>query len=86
MNVRHPDASVVIVSFNTRDLLRECLQTLDAQADGVRYEAIVVDNASRDQSADMVAREFPAAVLVRSDVNLGFAAANNRGFAVARGE
>lgn len=80
-----PDASVVIVSFNTRDVLRECLQTLAAQADGVRYEAIVVDNASRDGSADMVAREFPDAALLRSDVNLGFAAANNRGFAIARG-
>lgn len=80
-----PDVSVVVVSFNTRDLLRDCLQTLATQAGGVAYEAIVVDNASRDGSADMVAREFPAAVLLRSDVNLGFAAANNRGFAVARG-
>jgi len=80
-----PDVSVVIVSFNTRDLLRECLQTLDREAGGVRYEAIVVDNASRDGSADMVAAEFPTVRLVRSDVNLGFAAANNRGFEVATG-
>lgn len=82
---RDPDVSVVVVSFNTRDLLRECLQTLAREAGGVRYEAIVVDNASRDGSADMVAAEFPDAQLVRSAVNLGFAAANNRGFALARG-
>ena len=80
-----PDVSVVVVSFNTRDLLRECLGTLAAEAGGVRYETIVVDNASRDGSADMVAAEFPEAVLIRSDVNLGCAAANNRGFTVARG-
>lgn len=85
MSADSPDLSVVIVSFNTRDLLRECLHTLAAEAGGVRYEAIVVDNASRDGSADMVAAEFPAVRLIRSAVNLGFGAANNRGFAIARG-
>ncbi len=85
MTAEQFDVSVVIVSFNTRDLLRECLNTLAAEAGGVRYEVIVVDNASRDGSADMVAAEFPAARLIRSDVNLGFAAANNRGFAIAQG-
>jgi GT2 family glycosyltransferase len=83
--VTRPDASVVIVSFNTREVTRECLRTLEREADGVAYEAIVVDNASRDGSADMVAADFPGAILIRSDVNLGFGAANNRGFAVARG-
>lgn len=82
---RAPDVSVVIVSFNTRDLLRECLQTLDREAGGVSCETIVVDNASRDGSADMVAAEFPAVRLVRSAANLGFAAANNRGFPLATG-
>jgi len=85
MTAEQFDVSVVIVSFNTRDLLRECLNTLATEAGGVRYEVIVVDNASRDGSADMVAAEFPAARLIRSDVNLGFAAANNRGFAIAQG-
>ena len=80
-----PDVSVVVVSFNTRDLLRDCLQTLAREAGGVSYETIVVDNASKDGSADMVAAEFPEAKLIRSPINLGFAAANNRGFAVARG-
>jgi GT2 family glycosyltransferase len=79
------DVSVVIVSFNTREVLRECLQTLERETSGVTYEAIVVDNASADGSADMVEKEFPRVKLVRRAVNLGFAAANNRGFALARG-
>jgi GT2 family glycosyltransferase len=80
-----PGASIIIVSFNTRDLLRECLNDLNRKAAGVHYETIVVDNASRDGSADMVAAEFPAVRLIRSATNLGFGAANNRAFAVARG-
>jgi GT2 family glycosyltransferase len=79
------DASIVIISFNTRDLLRECIQTVDRNSGDVAYETIVVDNASLDGSADMVMEEFPAVRLVRSPVNLGFGAANNRGFALARG-
>jgi GT2 family glycosyltransferase len=79
------DASIIIVSFNTKDLLRECIQTLQRNAGEVTYETIVVDNASRDGSAQMVAEEFPAVRLVRSPVNLGFGAANNRGFELAHG-
>src|SRR5215469_6882713 len=79
------DVSVVIVSFNTREVLRECIQTLERETSEVSYETIVVDNASADGSADMVEKEFPQVKLVRSSVNLGFAAANNRGFALARG-
>jgi GT2 family glycosyltransferase len=80
-----PDASVVLVSFNTRDLLHECISTLQRESGGIAYETIVVDNASRDGSADMVAAEFPEVRLIRSEINLGFAAANNRAFQVARG-
>lgn len=78
-------ASIIIVSFNTRDLLRECLQTLAKEAVNLNYEVIVIDNASADGSADMVATEFPTAPLIRSSTNLGFAAANNLGFAQAQG-
>lgn len=80
-----PDVSIIVVSFNTRDLLRDCLRTVQRYAGGLSVETIVVDNVSRDGSADMVAAEFPDAVLIRSMVNLGFAAANNRAFEVARG-
>jgi GT2 family glycosyltransferase len=78
------DASVILVSFNTRELLRESLMTV-RKSDGVTFETIVVDNASSDGSADMVAAEFPEVRLIRSDINLGFAAANNRAFEIALG-
>jgi GT2 family glycosyltransferase len=82
---QNPDVSVIIVSFNTRDLLRECLNTLAREAGGVVYETLVVDSASRDGSADMVALEFPQVRLFRSSVNLGFAGANNLAFPECRG-
>ena len=77
--------SVVIVSYNTRDLLRECLQSLARECQGIESEVFVVDNISRDNSADMVAAEFPDVRLIRSETNLGFAAANNRAFPLANG-
>lgn len=79
------DLSVVIVSYNTRDLLRQCLQSIEADRLPADLEVFVVDNASADGSADMVAAEFPAVCVVRSSINLGFAAANNLAFDVARG-
>ena len=77
--------SVVVVSFNTRDILRECLARLANEIRALAAEVIVVDNHSRDGSADRVAQEFPDFVLIRSDTNLGFAAGNNAAFARARG-
>jgi GT2 family glycosyltransferase len=79
-----PDVSVVVVSYETRDDLAACLASL-ADAGGPGLETIVVDNASTDGSADMVARDFPAVRLVRSTENQGFGAACNRGAAVASG-
>ena len=78
------DVSVVIISFNTRDLLRECLQTV-LREQGVSFEVIVVDNASRDGSLEMVLREFPTVLAIPVSANLGFAAANNVAFQRARG-
>lgn len=74
------DISIIIVSYNTRDILRDCLTSVMAAVAGLPTEVIVIENASRDGSADMVADEFPAVRLYRSTVNLGFAAANNVGF------
>ena len=70
------DVSVVIVSYNTRDLLRECLRSVYASSVTPR-EVFVVDNASSDGSQAMVAAEFPAVTLDALDRNLGFAGANN---------
>lgn len=85
MSQTTPEVSVIVVSFNTRELLRECLTKLEEQANGLSAQIIVVDNASRDNSADMVAEEFPGVELIRSGVNLGFAGANNLGFQRALG-
>ncbi|MBS1721746.1 MAG: glycosyltransferase family 2 protein [Armatimonadetes bacterium] len=73
--------SVIVVSFNTRDLLRRCLRSL-AEVD----EVIVVDNASKDGSAEMVATEFPSVKLIENDTNVGFGAANNKGLSSMTGD
>ncbi|MER3400253.1 MAG: glycosyltransferase family 2 protein [Thermoflexus sp.] len=72
------DVGVVVVNYNTRDLLRRCLQTVRASV-GVRFEVCVVDNASTDGSAELVAREFPEVRVIRSPFNGGYAYANNLG-------
>jgi GT2 family glycosyltransferase len=79
------DLSVVVVSWNVRDLLRQCLRSVRAAAGDLDVECIVVDNASDDDSAGMVRREFPGVRLVALARNVGFAAANNRGIACSRG-
>lgn len=88
MNFEHNrqiDVTVVIVSYNTRDILATCLDSVLASTGIGTIETIVIDNASRDGSADMVAKRFPQVVLERSAINLGFAAANNVAFERARG-
>lgn len=79
------DLSIVIVNWNTRDLLRDCLRTVYAGLGMLRAEVIVVDNASSDDSLAMLAGEFPAVRVIANAQNMGFAAANNQGFAVAKG-
>ena len=61
-----PDVSFVIVSFNTRDLLRDCLRSVEERCAGLTKEIVVVDNTSRDASAEMVESEFPGVRLLRS--------------------
>ena len=85
--------SIIVVSFNTCELLRECLNSVQVECaglpDGKTAEVIVVDNASADGSGEMAGRDFsnaPTPVrLIWSDVNLGFGAANNLAIAEARG-
>lgn len=80
-----PDVTVLIVSYNTRDLLRECLRVVDRETRALRVETIVVDNASRDGSAEMVSAEFPHVRVIQTGANLGFAGANNAGIPHATG-
>src|SRR5512136_898287 len=72
------DLAIVIVNYNVCDLLRDCLKSVYAST-GLIFEVCVVDNASPDDSADMVTREFPQAHLIRNTENMGYAAANNLG-------
>lgn len=76
------DLSIIIVSYNTRDLLRACLRSVFASDAALRREVIVVDNGSSDGSREMVRAEFPPVTLIESD-NVGFAAGNNKGIAIA---
>lgn len=78
--------SVVIVSFNTRQILSDCLASLFRFSPGENFEVIVVDNASADGSPAMVKKDFPQVRLLVNRRNLGFGRANNQGAALARGE
>ncbi len=71
------DLSIVIVSYNTVDLLRDCLSSVIQNTENIEYEIWVVDNQSKDGSADMVESEFPQVKLIRNSVNGGFSQANN---------
>ena len=81
-----PRVSVVIVNWNTRDLLEQTLKTLYEHTRTVIFEAIVVDNGSHDGSVDMVRRSFPEVTVVARPTNGGFAVGNNEGLARSRGE
>jgi len=79
------DLSVVIVNYNTRDLLRDCLNSLRPELEGLDHEILVVDNASSDGSPAMLAEAFPSVTLLVNPTNSGFSRANNRALRQARG-
>jgi GT2 family glycosyltransferase len=76
---------VVIVSYNVVGLLRECLASIEPDRDRLDLDVCVVDNASRDGSADMVEAEFPWVRLIRNAENLGYPRGNNQALGDARG-
>lgn len=80
-----PDLSVIIVNWNARDLLRRCLHSLEPERSEIALEAVVVDNASSDGSADSVAQIFPWVRMIVNGQNHGFAKANNQAAAICRG-
>ncbi len=80
------DISIIIVNWNTKEILRDCLDSIyTCAADNVEFEVIVVDNASEDDSGTMVKEKYPEVTLIQNVTNRGFAAANNQGIAVSRG-
>jgi N-acetylglucosaminyl-diphospho-decaprenol L-rhamnosyltransferase len=80
-----PDLAIVIVNFKARDLLRDCLRSIQA-SQGVRPEIYVVDNASADGSVAMIREEFPRIHLLALPDNIGYGAANNVGLRAALDE
>ena len=79
------DLSVIVVNWNTKDLLRACLASVRAHTRDLQYEIIVVDNGSSDGSPAMIRAEFPDVVLIENKENRGFAAGNNQGIRAATG-
>lgn len=77
--------SVVIVSWNVRELLRDCLRSIERTRGELAVEVIVVDSASTDGSPAMVAAEFPQVTLIAANENVGFPRGNNMGIAKAHG-
>lgn len=80
------DISIIIVSWNTCNILRDCLNSIYAETDGTHFEVIIIDNASSDASVDMIRSEFPKVHLIANETNRGFAAANNQGIQAAKGK
>jgi GT2 family glycosyltransferase len=78
--------SVIVVSWNTREILRGCLESLRGHLAALPNEVIVIDNGSKDGSDEMVRSTFPEMRLIANAENRGFGSANNQGMAVARGE
>jgi GT2 family glycosyltransferase len=79
------EVSIVIVSRNTKDLLRKYLQSVEREAAGLNIEIFLVDNNSGDGSPLMVETELPEVKLIRSTIDLGFGAANNLALEAAKG-
>ena len=80
------DLSIIIVNWNTRDMLFDCLSSVFSNLGKLNAEVFVVDNASCDGSQKMVEENFPSTRLIKNETNLGFAAANNQALREASGK
>lgn len=79
------DLSVIVVNWNTKKLLEDCLASIYKWTSGINFEVIVVDNGSEDGSPQMVRKKFPQVKLIPNKDNLGFTKANNQGIKIAKG-
>jgi GT2 family glycosyltransferase len=84
--MKKPELSIVILSFNTKELLKKCLQSLKKVEDEINFEIIVPDNGSKDRSVEMLRKEFPKTKVIEIGSNLGFAAGNNRARKYCKGK
>ena len=79
------DLSIVIVNFNTRNIVLDCLQSIHTHTEGVSFETLVVDNHSTDGSQQAIKQAFPKITLIENKDNRGFSSANNQALKIARG-
>ena len=79
------DLTVIIPNYNTRGLLRNCIDSIYSHTEGIAFEIICVDGNSPDGSAAMVAKEFPNVILVRNQCNESYGRSVNQGLRMARG-
>lgn len=80
------DLSIIIVSWNTRDILAQCLRSVFESETARQYEVLVVDNGSSDGSVEMIRESYPQICLFSNKDNVGFARANNQAIAYSSGE
>lgn len=80
------DVSIIIVNYNTKQLLKDCLNSIYEHTKDIDFEIIVSDNGSKDGSVEMIKTEFRQVILIENNANLGFGKANNRALAVAKGK
>jgi len=80
-----PEVSVIIVNWNTRDLLSDCIQSIYRET-SISHEVIVIDNFSSDGSVEMLRDKFSDIRIIENNENRGFARANNQGIEIARGK
>jgi len=87
-NTKKIEISIIILSWNTKDILDKCLESLfkDLKDSKILSEVIVIDNASSDNSSQLVEKKYPEVVLIKNKTNLGFAKGNNVGLKIAKGK
>lgn len=79
------DVSVIIVSYNSGDLLLDCLESLYIHTCNIDFEIIIVDNLSTDETVAIIKTKFPKITIIENTVNMGFGCANNIGYKKAKG-
>ncbi len=80
------ELSIIIVSYNTKEILKKCLQLLYNDIGNINTEILIIDNASHDGSPDMIEQDFPNVRLIRCEKNYGFGKANNIAMKEAKGD
>jgi GT2 family glycosyltransferase len=86
MSDKNVDVSIIIVNWNTKELLADCIRSIIERTENLKYKIIVVENNSIDGSAEMIRSQFPYVNLIESKMNLGFAKGNNRALAEVLGK